>query len=84
MNTTPTETHKARKRHRCDWCWQFIEPGAVYSRYRFYNDGEAGTVKMHPECHDAMQEEAREAGGFIEWTPGQDRPDLSNTEGQRP
>lgn len=75
MHVTPAETHKARKRHRCDWCWQFIEPNSAYSRYRFYNGGDVGTVKMHPECLDAMQEEATEEGGFIEWTPGQERPD---------
>lgn len=80
MHTTPTEIHKAQKRHRCDWCWQFIEPGETYSRYRVYNDGGAATMKLHSECHDAMQEEARQEGGFIEWTPGQERPTPSNAE----
>jgi hypothetical protein len=71
---TPVETHKAAKRHRCDWCWQFIEQGETYNRYRFYSD-DVGTVRMHPECYIAMQEEAQQAeGGWFEWTPGQDRP----------
>jgi hypothetical protein len=83
MHTTPTETHKAQKRHRCLWCWQFIEPGETYNRYRVYNDDGASTVKMHPECHDAMQEEALQEGGFIEWTPGQERPAPSNTTDDR-
>lgn len=78
MYSTPTETHKAKKQHRCEWCWQFIEAGETYSRYRFYNDGEAGTVKMHPECYEVMQDEASNEGGWYEWTPGQERPAPSN------
>ena len=71
---TAIAEYKARKRYRCDWCWQFVEPGNVYQRYRYFSDGDAGTCKMHPECCDAMLEEARLEGGWIEWTPGQDRP----------
>ncbi len=71
---TETEAHKARKSHRCKWCWQHIELGTEYRRYRYYVGGEAGTVKMHPECYDAMQDEAREEGGWYEWTPGRERP----------
>lgn len=71
---TPDETHRARKAHRCDWCWQSINSGETYKRYRCYMDGDASTVRMHPECHGAMLEEARLEGGWIEWTPGQERP----------
>ena len=71
---TTTETHKAAKRHRCDWCWQFIETGETYKRYRCYDGGDAGTTRMHPECNEAMLEEAQAEGGQIEWTPGQERP----------
>lgn len=78
MYATPTETHKAKKQHRCEWCWQFIEAGETYNRYRFYADGEAGTVKMHPECYEVMQDEASNEGGWFEWTPGQERPAPSN------
>lgn len=80
MYATPTETHKAKKQHRCEWCWQFIEAGETYNRYRFYADGEAGTVKMHPECYEVMQDEASNEGGWFEWTPGQERPAPSNAE----
>ena len=81
IHMTPTETHKAVKQHRCDWCWQFIHPGETYNRYRFYGgDADVGTVKMHPECYEAMQEEARAEGGWIEWTPGQERPILTSLE----
>ena len=74
MHMTEVETHKARKAHRCEWCWQRIDDGTEYKRYRYYGGGEASTVKMHPECYDAMQEAAREEGGYIEWTPGMERP----------
>jgi hypothetical protein len=66
-------TQTARKRHRCDWCWQHIEPKDVYLRYRCFDaeaDIEAATVKMHPECFSAMQQEAGLEGGWIEWEPG--------------
>jgi len=71
--TTPT-THKAVKPHRCSWCWQHIVVSEQYTRYRYFNGCEAGTVKMHPECFTVMQEEASEWGPDFEWTPGQERP----------
>lgn len=72
---TEAETHVAKKQHRCTWCWQFIQPGETYKRYRYYSEGEAGTVKLHPECKTAVDDAAYEEGGFVEWTPG---------EGERP
>ena len=71
---TATETHKARKRHGCDWCAKAIEVGAEYRRYRWFSYGAARTVRTHPECFDAMQDAAREEGGWFEWTPGMERP----------
>lgn len=79
MHVTDTETHKAQKQHRCTWCWQFVESGDTYKRYRFYGGDGAGTVRMHPECHEVMQEEARAEGGWLEWTPGQERPAASSS-----
>lgn len=32
------------------------------------------TMREHPECYEAMCEAAEEEGGWIEWTPGQERP----------
>lgn len=75
MAETATETHQAQKRHRCDWCWQFVEVGEEYKRYRSFYQGNAGTVRMHPECYDAMQDAIIEEGGWLEWTPGQERPE---------
>lgn len=71
--TEPT-THRARQIHRCSWCWERINPGEEYQRYRFFDGGESGTVKMHPECMGAMEEAADEEGGWIEWAPGMERP----------
>jgi hypothetical protein len=71
MSGTATKTteHKARKRHACSWCDEAIEIGEQYKRYRYFNYGDAGTVKMHPECHTAMIEES--GGHAIEWSPGE-------------
>lgn len=77
--TLPT-TQKAAKRHRCTWCWQSIEPGELYTRCRTFSDGDACTIKMHPECFEEMQRQADEEGGWFEWVPGQERPPkLTNT-----
>ena len=74
MSTTRETTQAAKKVHRCSWCWQRIEIGSIYKRYRFFDGGDAGTCKMHPECFCAMEEAAKEEGGYLEWTPGQERP----------
>lgn len=72
--TSEVETLKAAKHHRCTWCWEHINPGEQYLRYRWWNCGDTGTEKMHPECHVAMQDAAEEEGGWFEWTPGMERP----------
>lgn len=51
---TETTSHVARKNHRCTWCWQLVKPGESYKRYRFYDGGDTGTVKMHPECYGVI------------------------------
>lgn len=79
MHFTKTEAHKARKAHRCSWCWQLINTAEIYKRYRAFDGGDASTIRMHPECHDAMTEAAKEEGGIIEWTPGMERPVIGIT-----
>lgn len=70
--TTETETIRAaRGRHYCDWCGQGVERGESYKRYRAFGNDGAGTVKMHPECYDAMQDEVTAEGGWIEWVFGE-------------
>lgn len=67
----------AKKIHRCDWCWGFVRTGDSYQRYRCYSYGEASTVRLHPECYEAMIDAADEEGGWIEWTPGRERPSVA-------
>lgn len=75
MYQTKATAHKAKKRaHRCSWCWQFINIGDTYKRYRYYSSGDAGTCKLHPGCYSLMLEVASLEGGMIEWIPGQERP----------
>lgn len=75
MHITEVATHKARKAHRCEWCGQRIDEGTEYKRYRYCDGGDAATVKMHPECMAAMQDEGAYWGCDFEWTPGyQERP----------
>lgn len=76
---TEAKSHIAKKEHRCGWCWQRIEIGERYWRYRFYDGGHAGTVKTHSECYEALQEIECEEGGYFEWTPGQERPQKKET-----
>jgi hypothetical protein len=70
---TATETEqigKARKRHRCDWCWEFIVQGQPYRRWRWFDSGDASTVRVHPECDEARIEEHKRDPYFTEWMPG--------------
>jgi hypothetical protein len=75
--TAVQSIRSARLAHRCDWCWQMIPAGTEYKRYRYFHYGDAGTCKMHPECYGAMCEAADEEGGWLEFTPGQERPEKS-------
>lgn len=46
------EVFNARKRHVCNECRRFIEPGEVYRR-QVYIDGDFHTYKAHVECYRA-------------------------------
>lgn len=46
----------AKKKHRCSYCGHAILLGETYKRYRYFDGGDAGTVKIHPECLDAFNE----------------------------
>lgn len=81
---TATESHVASKPHRCDWCWQYINKGETYKRYRVFNCGDAATVRAHEECYEAIQDAAIEEGGWVEWTPGQDRPNPASSQSPQP
>jgi hypothetical protein len=42
----------ARKRHRCAWCWEWIDTGTRYIWRTDFSDAPT-TVRMHPECYEA-------------------------------
>ena len=68
--SSQTETHVAKKKHLCSWCGTRIEIGETYKRYRWFAYGEAGTVKEHLECYEAMHRVSKEEGGWVEFMPG--------------
>jgi hypothetical protein len=39
-------------------------PGTVYVRWRCYEDNEAGTTKLHPECDAASAEHLRRSSDW--------------------
>lgn len=68
---TQLETIKnAKNPHRCSWCSERIDVGQPYKRYRYYNYSDAVTVKLHPECYDAMKEAHANEGADFEFSPG--------------
>lgn len=54
--STKVELHKAAKNHICDYCGEKIILGETYKRWRWFDSGDASTVKIHPECFDAFLE----------------------------
>lgn len=76
MYCTDIETLTARKTHRCMSCGELVGAGEQYLRWRCYDSGDAGTVKMHPECHAVHCADAEGMGGGPwEFSPfGHERP----------
>ena len=76
MYCTEVETLKARKIHLCQSCGERINVGDTYNRWRCYDSGDVGTVKMHPECYAMHCADAEcMGGGPWEFSPfGHERP----------
>lgn len=70
QSTEPVSISSAKKSHRCSWCDERIDTGTPYTRYRWFDGGDASTVKVHPECLGAMHEMSREYNDQIEFAPG--------------
>lgn len=71
MAQTETEyINAARKTHHCSWCGELIEAGQSYCRYRWFDCGDVGTVKMHPECIKALDKVVSQEGGVVYFNPG--------------
>lgn len=79
MYCTDPETLTARKAHRCMSCGEPVNPGEQYTRWRCYDSGDVGTVKMHPECHAMHCADAEGMGGGPwEFTPfSHERPNVA-------
>ena len=71
MQTETENIKAAKKMHACSWCGETIEIGQPYARWRWYDSGDAVTVKAHPECRLAWDELASEEGGSVEVYPGE-------------
>ena len=67
--TSVEQIKAARKSHCCDWCGERIDVGQPYRRWRYFDGSYAGTVRVHPECGEALAELASEEGGMIEFSP---------------
>lgn len=62
-STTHIESPVARKKHLCSICGTFIYPGTRYDRWRYFDCGDASTVKVHPDCWLFFQDHS-----ICEWT----------------
>ena len=68
--TAPETIKSAKNPHICSWCNERIEAGESYKRWRWFDCGDASTVKMHPECNDALN--GMEPGDVNDgWYPGE-------------
>jgi hypothetical protein len=68
--TEVEEIKRSRKRRRCDWCYELIEIGQPYRRWRWFSYGDASTVRVHPECDEARLTMHKLDRYFEEWSPG--------------
>lgn len=50
MNVLSDANRTARKRHGCDVCHEWIEPGTVYNDFRGVDYGRAYTYRSHLAC----------------------------------
>lgn len=63
--TITTEHVARRKQGACSICGTTIDLGQKYQRWRYFDQGDASTVTVHPDCWDLMQEH-----DIREWTVG--------------
>jgi predicted nucleic acid-binding Zn-ribbon protein len=58
MFCTAERTIVTRSPHQCTWCGQTIAKGEPHVMWKSIEDSWF-TSRMHPECHDALDEEQR-------------------------
>jgi len=77
------KTRIAQKAHRCIWCGESIAAASPYIDERSVYDRELQRHKWHPECYDAMHEEAHNEGGELEFCPHEnERPVQATANGE--
>lgn len=71
MGFCSEKTVTARKRHRCDACLKFINPGETYLRAAGVSDGEFCSGAYHPECREWEIKVNNEVLGIFtdDWAP---------------
>jgi hypothetical protein len=62
MFCSPTITPTARVEHKCTSCAEPILKGEKYLKWASFDDGATCTNKMHVECYDAHDAQAKEWG----------------------
>ncbi len=60
FETIRESTRTARRKHRCTWCGEPIEPGQSYCDVVGKFDGDFQPSKYHPECDKAVRRSAVE------------------------
>ncbi|TDQ27664.1 hypothetical protein [Tenacibaculum caenipelagi] len=56
METLNSSKPKARKEHRCNFCWGVIPKGEVYESQTNVYEGTIYTWKAHTSCQDIARE----------------------------
>lgn len=56
METLRSDKRKARKDHRCDWCYGVIPKGEVYRNSCHVHGGDIYTFKNHLSCEKWVKE----------------------------
>ena len=59
-----TMVKKTRKRHRCEWCPEWIEVGQAAMNRAYVWEGEFHHGYLHPECWEALCRSDNMEDGF--------------------
>jgi hypothetical protein len=60
-----TDSHRARKPHKCAECGRAIAAGEVYFRSTYISDGKFEAVKACEHCHAARDWLTKHCGGWL-------------------
>jgi len=60
-----------RKEYGCAWCDEQIAKNSSMSTWGWFDKGRGYTIRVHPECYEAMLEDA--GHGYFEFDPCENR-----------